>query len=248
MKTQALLDQQINENPVPVEPPICLKMKSEQSQETIYCFVLKLVKQEPPEQVLFEFKCLFFKYETTLQNLEAKKALLEIIVSNNEQIFINTLKRCCYILINNWETERHSTHILDLVKSFAQLKLERLSFSLAKKRLNNWVINFVDSLDYQELSLFIHKYKSLNKKHWSERYISYLLVPQYINSDNSQEQREAARFLSSQLKQKFKFELAMYTAHSQSAIKQESGTCQPHWDWTRGATFNQNTAGQARSI
>jgi hypothetical protein len=40
-------------------------------------------------------------------------------------------------------------------------------------------------------------------------------VPQYIDLKNPIEQREAAKTLSRKLKEKFKFELALYTAHSQ---------------------------------
>ncbi len=48
------------------------------------------------------------------------------------------------------------------------------------------------------------------------RYTSYLLVPQYIDLRNPIEQREAARALSKQLKDRFKFDLAMYIARSQT--------------------------------
>ncbi|MEC4868385.1 MAG: hypothetical protein SAJ11_20105, partial [Jaaginema sp. PMC 1078.18] len=58
--------------------------------------------------------------------------------------------------------------------------------------------------------------RSDTSAHWSSRYRSYLLVPQYANPNNPTEQREAAKVLSQQLKDKFKFDLAMYTARSQS--------------------------------
>ncbi|HEY9602822.1 MAG TPA: hypothetical protein V6C85_14510 [Allocoleopsis sp.] len=56
------------------------------------------------------------------------------------------------------------------------------------------------------------KYGYSDRDHWSNRYTSYLLVPQYTNLKNPIEQREIARALSKKLKDKFKFDLAMYTA------------------------------------
>jgi len=47
-------------------------------------------------------------------------------------------------------------------------------------------------------------------------------VPQYINLENPMEQRQAARNLSRKLKEKFKFDLAMYTALSQAALPPEA--------------------------
>ncbi|MBC1300188.1 hypothetical protein GNF11_35975, partial [Nostoc sp. UCD122] len=52
----------------------------------------------------------------------------------------------------------------------------------------------------------------------ANRYSSYLLIDQSVNKNNPIEQQEAARKLSKQIKEKFKFELAMYIARSQSTV------------------------------
>lgn len=196
-----------------------LLIKTQQSQEVIYQFLLSLVRQQPPEKVLLEFKYLFVEYKDSLENIEPLKALAELIYLNNEKEFQHTLKRCSYIMVNNWDTSRNYVYTKELIELFAAQKMAKKSLapnlSRLKSRLKSWLSNFVASQDYQELKLFISKY-GYDQEHWSNRYTSYLLVPQYTNLDNPVEQREAARSLSKKLKDKFKFELAMYTARSQS--------------------------------
>lgn len=199
--------------------PNQLGLKTQQAQEMIYHFLLELVRQQPPAKVLLEFKDLFIEYKATVDNIEAIKAVSELVSVNNEKEFQHTLKRCCYILVNNWDTSRNYSSIKELIELVADPKSTKRSFSPSlsriKSRLKAWLGNFVNSQDYQELKLFISKY-GYDKEHWSSRYTSYLLVPQYTNLNNPVEQREAARTLSKKLKDKFKFELAMYTARSQS--------------------------------
>lgn len=195
----------------------------EDNQELIYHFFLNRLKIANPESIIIDFQDLFFKYRSDHFEQEdydkflASKALFDIIFDNNEQVFINTLKRCCYILINNWEINRQYQAIYDLVKSFSRLKsTEVQEYHKTVNRRKIWLQRFIDGEGYQQLNLYLIKYDQTEPKHWSERFTSYLLVEQYSNADNSQEQREAAQLLAQELKQKFKFELAMYTARCQS--------------------------------
>lgn len=188
----------------------------QQAQEMIYQFLLNLVRKQPPAQVLLEFKQLFIDYDSCGSSAEVSKAVAELIFTNNEKEFRNTLKRSCYILVNNWDTSRNHSSIKELVDLFADHKINKKSLSANINRLRTWLSNFVNSQDYYELKLFLAKYGYGDKEHWSHRYTSYLLVPQYTNFNNPLEQREAARTLSRKLKDQFKFDLAMYTARSQS--------------------------------
>ncbi|NJO20110.1 MAG: hypothetical protein HC838_08730 [Spirulinaceae cyanobacterium RM2_2_10] len=137
---------------------------------------------------------------------------------------MNSLKRCCYILVNNWETKRESDCVVALVEDFAEFDGRKRSVNKERGRLQGWIQEFIDSQDYEDLRLFAIRHDHHNRlatlgiEHWSKRYTSYLLVPQYADSQNSPEQRQAARQLSHELKDKFKFELAMYTARSQSSV------------------------------
>lgn len=177
--------------------------------------MLTAVKTFSPEDVLDEFKHLFIHHVNTASS-ELLPALYEIVFANNEQEFRHTLKRACYILINNWDLTRNHKSIQDLVNLFADGIIYRHTQAPILKRLRSWLKNFVNSRDFEELRLFASRYDQEEVLHWSDRYTSYLLVPQYINLNNSVEQREAARALSKKLKEKFKFDLAFYTVLAES--------------------------------
>jgi hypothetical protein len=172
------------------------------------------VKKWPPEEVLLEFKRLFI-YHVDSVSTGAMGAVYEIVFSNNQEEFRNTLKRCCYILINNWDASRNYKPIRDLVLVFDDKTFNHYTSSPTLKRLRIWINEFVVSEDFEELKLFTSRYEEQGRGPWSSRYTSYLLVPQYIDLTNPVEQREAARTLSKQLKDRFKFDLAMYIAKSQ---------------------------------
>ena len=197
-----------------------------QFQERIYKFLLAIVKEWPPEIVLQEFKNLFI-YQVGCANPAALDALYKIIFERNELEFKNTLKRCCYILINNWDAARHHKPIQELIQIFAEFKTDEiaiLSPSLDCVRI--WIGNFIKSKDYEDLKLFAAKYDS--NSDWTHRYSCYLLVPQFVDLNNPIEQREAARTRAKRLKDKFKFDLAMYTAHSQSPIAKDTKRTHPN--------------------
>lgn len=193
------------------------------AQQTIYQFLLEIVKKWPPEEVLLEFKRLFL-YHVDSMSSAAVNALYEIVFHDNETEFRNTIKRACYILVNNWDANRRHKPIQELVASFQDENLPRSTISPTLTRLRIWVRNFQQSQDYRDLKLFADRYNLQDTNHedsgpWVKRYTSYLLVPQYADMRNPIEQREAARALAQQLREQFKFDLAMYVARSQSVMK-----------------------------
>lgn len=196
------------------------------AQEAIYEFLLEVVKTWSPEDVLKEFKHLFIHHSDTVSS-NTLPYLYEIVFANQEQEFKNTLKRSCYILINNWDITRNHEAIQKLIQLFSDPILYKHTISPTLKRLREWLRNFIASSDFQELKLFAARYDERGKVHWSQRYTSYLLVPQYINLENPLEQRQAARNLSRKLKEKFKFDLAMYTALSQETTPRERNLQNP---------------------
>ncbi|NEP62885.1 MAG: hypothetical protein F6K31_39230, partial [Symploca sp. SIO2G7] len=183
------------------------------AQQTLYDFFLYSVQAEPVDVVLSTFRRLFVDYTESSTESELPIALYSIVIANSEQQFIFTLKRVCYILINNWGIQRRPDAIQDLIRMFSDRILMKPGVSLILKRLRSWMRSFLVSQDFQDLKLFAARYE--DDEHWSGRYTSYLLAPQYLNLNNPLEQREAARSLSSQLKSKFRFDLAMYTAKHQ---------------------------------
>lgn len=192
------------------------RLTLQKAQDDIFGFLLSIVKEWDPEEVLTQFRQLFFEYGETA-SMDVSSAIYTLLFSNDQQEFHNTLKRSCYILINNWEVARQYGAIQSLVAQFDDSSLLKYTVSPTLRRLREWMLNFIDSQDYEELKLFVSRFPGdLEKKRWTSRYTSYLLVPQYINTDNPVEQREAARALSRKLKERYKMELAMYTAHSQN--------------------------------
>lgn len=197
----------------------------EEDQQIIYNFLFKLVRRSSPEVVLQEFRKMFIEpvYDV---NSEISQAFYRIVLVNNETEFINTLKRCCYILINNWDSTRQHQAIRHLVEIFPK-RISHHAVPLKLYRVSNWMNRFVNSKNYEDLKVFAFRNDSGNTEHWSDRYTSYLLVPQYIESNNPIEQRQAAKTLAKQLKDKFKLDLAMYTARSISPTAKEKPSANP---------------------
>src|SRR5579883_820358 len=188
MIRDALDDTFQNETPM---RPNRLGRNIQQAQETVYSFLLEIVKKWPPEEVLLEFKRLFIYHVDSISS-DAMQAIYEVVFSNNEEEFRNTLKRCCYILVNNWDASRNYKPIQDLIHVFTDPSINRSTASPTLKRLRHWIESFVSSKDYEELKLFASRYEEQERGPWVSRYTSYLLVPQYIDLKNPIEQREAA--------------------------------------------------------
>ena len=203
-----------------------VKYKSQQSdrqiaQERLYGFLVEIVQKSPPEEVLSEFKRLFIDFLDSVK-LNNATGMYGIYFLETEQEFIYTVKRCFYIIANNWEAQRKYKHIQQLIKLFDSYKHPRESNHTQTKMFQNWLKNFVESKEYKELKGLAYKYKKQaqkyeNQSNWANRYTSYLLVAQSFDSKRPTEQQEVARKLSQQMKDKFKFDLAMYIARSQSA-------------------------------
>lgn len=196
----------------------------ERAQEAVYQFLIGLVKSRSPQEVLLEFQYLFFDYHSHPENAEILQEISDLVAAKRKKEFLNLVKRCCYILVNNWETQRHHDAIEQLIQLLTSFDCDRQAKYHLINRLRSWLKIFIESKDYQDLKLFVYRNDTPTNRstegdvsaHWSSRYRSYLLVPQYANPNNPKEQREAAKVLSQQLKDKFKFDLAMYTARSQS--------------------------------
>jgi hypothetical protein len=197
-----------------------------QAQELICEFFLEQIKQHSPELVLKEFKDLFIEPRVALNSMP-HQALNLIISSGSEETFLTTLKRSIYILVNNWNTERQEKYIQQLVHLLSTSLNPKKICTVILKRSILWRRNFVNSQDYQDLKLFASKYENYYHEHWSQRYKSYLLVSQSLDMRKPLEQQEAARIYSQQLKERFKIELAMYTARYSSEPCQQNTSPNP---------------------
>lgn len=184
-------------------------------QEKVYSFFVEIVNKYDPEDVLIEFKSVFLDC-LVLKKLDLTLGIYDVFI-DNEHHFRNTLKRCCYILVNNWESNRKHKYTQALIELIDNYKSTAIDYKYKKITIfQTWLDNFIQSQDFQELKLFAYKNENKADGHWVNRYTSYLLAAQVVDKKNPKEQKEAAKKASKQLKDKFKFELAMYVARSQS--------------------------------
>lgn len=182
----------------------------EAAQEIIYSFFLEIVKQLPPSTVLQEFRNLFIQ-DNDLAVSNPVRAIYEIVFNNKQEEFHYTIKRCCYILINNWLSTRKGSSIKKLIEMFHDPIIKRKSLSPMIDRLRSWIQTFIESKDYQEFELYAQT-RIQSQKDWSKRYSPILLSTQSYDLSNSIEQRLAAKNQALQLRCRFKFDLAMYMA------------------------------------
>ena len=213
MAMGALLDERRNEIYVALNTPDrCIVHDSER---TIYTLMLDVVRKKHPSFVLSLFKDLFINLVNDANSIPSQE-IQKIISANNEEEFKNTLKRCCYILVNNWEAARQYQAVKELIEIFNDTVIDRRTDFDNLTRLRRWLNNFKNSQDYAELKIYALKREDQEQKHWSHRYTSYLLAPQYMDRSNPIEQRKVAKTLAKELKEKFKLDLAMYTARAAS--------------------------------
>ncbi|MGB7274399.1 MAG: pentapeptide repeat-containing protein [Geitlerinemataceae cyanobacterium] len=202
------------------------------AHDVICDYILALIKSASPEEALYYFKKIFLE-EDSIEDPKIKAALNCFFSFRDREEFTHTLKRCCYILINNLHATRNSRHIVDMIENFDRFSEKDRSWGVHVSLLKSWIICFVQSSDYLDLKKFVspiiystrHKKEKINN--WSSRYSSYLLVSQSLDVNNPEEQREFSRILSQQIRDKFKFDLAMYTARSESPSSQFKNLTNP---------------------
>ncbi|MFK8183675.1 MAG: hypothetical protein AB8B99_09885 [Phormidesmis sp.] len=189
------------------------------AQQQIYDDLLEAVRKLPPVEALAEFEAIFFGHSNSLE-AEVSPFLYKILFADDEAEFRNTLKRACYIYVNNWDLAREGDMLHMLLNLFKQPTLEKTTLSPSLKRLRKWLCDFANSKDFEELELFAaQRMGPIISGNWSQRYAAYQLTAQYVDETNSLEQREAAKTLSRRLKNRFKHDLAMYTAFSQNSSR-----------------------------
>ncbi len=206
---------------LPPQPTAQLKnseLTVSSAQDIIYKFFLYHINYSTSELVLLLFQKMFIELIAPV-NQKLIQALHTIIEFDSQREFNNLFKRCCYILLNNWISYRKYELARDLIKIISDRTLSEPPPDNCLKIMRVWLTNFISSKDYEDLKLFVSKYDEYHSVpiHWTSRYQPYLLATQYLNAKNTPEERQTARVLSQQLKDKYKFDLAMYTSRSQSA-------------------------------
>ncbi len=193
----------------------------EQAQQRIYEFFLELVRRKHPDEVLSDFYKIFIGFSEKVDDphsLETLQALEQILTAYNEKEFFYTLRRCCYIIINNWTVSGNRNYVQSLIDLFSHPIVNEQTSSIKEKTLRAWLQVFVKSEDFVHLKLFAVPSEvntpapQSSSQHWGDRFASYLLTYQALNPNSSIEQRQVANILAQKTKDQFKFDLAMYTA------------------------------------
>ncbi|MGB3535919.1 MAG: pentapeptide repeat-containing protein [Microcoleaceae cyanobacterium] len=188
------------------------ELNNQHYQRIIYTFFIDIVNQWESNQVIEEFEQTFccLSSHTNSNNIQA---LNWMIVEKNEALFRETIKRCFYILINNWNINRNynaNQCLIQTVEKSSQTTKYSYHLSSNIKCLRKWLHNFIQSQDYQKIQQFALSHT----QSWTHRYESYLLTPSAVDPDISQVQRKAALQLAQEIKEKYKFDLAMYVTRS----------------------------------
>lgn len=192
--------------------------------EALCHFFISAVRQHPPQRVLQYFQNIFFLQRRSLDDAIAQP-LLNLVSFDRQEEFLNTLNRSCYILINNWSSSKekiyYSKLLVEMLPKANQIDPQDCPF---KQKVKAWLEIFVESEQYQTLQNLIAQdvvserfsaQSPATEKQWTHRYSYYLVKHQANNTSNIKEHREAAKSLSKQIKEQFKFDLAMYFVYSQ---------------------------------
>ena len=154
------------------------------AQQQIYDDLLEAVRKSPPAEALAEFESIFFGHSNSL-DADVSPFLYKILFSDNEAEFVNTLKRSCYIFVNNWDLARQGDMLHTLLELFKQPSLDKSTLSPSLKRLRQWLRNFAQSKDFEELQLFAtQRIGPTETGSWSGRYAAYQLIAQYVDENN----------------------------------------------------------------
>ncbi len=202
------------------------------AQQQIYDDLLDAVRNLPPVEALAKFEALFFSdsssQDSDVSQSDVSPFLHQVLLNGDEAEFRNTLKRTCYILINNWDLSRHGHMMNAMLSLFTQPAPQRPALSPNLERLRKWLASFAQSQDFEELKLFAaQRLGPVNTERWSNRYVTYQLIAQYVDESNSLERRAAARTMSRRLKHRYKHDLAMYIAFSQVSSRLDRSYVNP---------------------
>ncbi|MBW4550806.1 MAG: hypothetical protein KME35_06820 [Aphanocapsa sp. GSE-SYN-MK-11-07L] len=203
--------------------------QSTPDEQLVYDHLLLWVQAELPEQVIDRFKSLFFVAFGT-SDWEVQAALDRIAALPDAQtsfkLFFN---RCCYILINRWQSQ---PQFQDAVPEFFALletplnpPLAGLARSQSVKRLRSLVKSYLQSSHYNQLCrtaqflLEDEQDVSQIKKHGSRPLIGlirrypYLYSHCLLSDDSSFEQKQAIQRAQGKAQKQFEVDLSQFLTY-----------------------------------
>lgn len=131
--------------------------RSVSNEQRVYDHLLACVRSESPQDVLHRFQSLFLG-TSGYQEPEIRQAINAIVKSTTKQDeFCLFLNRCCYILVNRWQTQfdcRYAiSQLIDLLGQASGMPAS-LGRTQTKTRLRLLVKHFTKSQHFQRLRRF----------------------------------------------------------------------------------------------
>ncbi|MCG9884149.1 MAG: hypothetical protein MH825_01000 [Cyanobacteria bacterium] len=213
----------------------------------IFEHFIQLVHQEPPETILAEFRALFID-GVGARGTTALGVIYQLAFRDREDLYHLALRRCCYIAINNWMAARREEPVRQLVTLLAAPHHHGSAHSASPslQRIHSWLQNFVASEDYENLRLFVARHdiellpppsegseatatatSTALGQSWTRRFAGHLLLERAEDPDLSEEERHALRERAQQLRDRFRFDLAMFAVRSQSPRSDRAAVTNP---------------------
>ena len=189
-------------------------------EQKIYDHLLACVRSHSPEQVLKRFHDLFIgglRYPEP----EIRAALNHILTAASaKETFVPFLNRCCYILVNAWQTQPlHRFAITQLVSYLGQAHstTPSLNRTQATTRLRFFVHQFTQSSSYQKLrrlSELLNPRDAAANQPLGQMLGRYPYLYQHCltTQEDSQEHQRTIRQYQAQANQKFEQNLYNFTA------------------------------------
>lgn len=194
-------------------------------EEQLYSHWIELVAQESPQQMTERFRCLFVE-GIGYPDREVWHLLCQIVSSPlAEQRFRFVLNRCCYILINRWQTQiRFQPAIADLVDLFEQTPTSQIRTAITK-RLRELIRQFIKTEQYlalRRLAQVLVQQNAASPESLNTQPLG-ILIPRYpylyrhclLSEDEGIEQRHAIQQIQTQAQRKFDVDLSRYITYQQ---------------------------------
>lgn len=179
----------------------------EQEKENLINYFLKLAEQASLETLLDHINFLFIHYDPAQLDLNLQQSICCVVISPEQ--FTDLLTDYCYIFINTC-FKRKKLNYLQNLADLLQFDLELSSGSLPLiRRFHHGMSHFKSSVQFSILQLFF-THHSPSSHHWSERYKSLKLLAIAHDPTVSEHQRHASEKMYQALKNRYKFQLAMY--------------------------------------
>lgn len=184
---------------------------ADKAEGILFSYFQSTVKSEPPAAVLKQFQDFFLVHQSKDINEILSKVTYQFLVFNQPDRFCYSLNYVIFILISHWLRKGEIGAIRQLLlrlKADPDIPFSDSSTSFSQQKFSLWLRDFKCSQYFRNLFFFVPG--TYQESTWGDRYYLFALGDQYLNEDYPYPQQEAARFLLFQLRQRYKFRLAMY--------------------------------------